>query len=691
MDTLLEVKGPTVLPYCQTLSENLYAEVPTDLKKLPNWVTWKYETRAGKETKPPYNAETNFYAKSDDSSTWTTFEKALAALQGFDGIGLMLGGTRLVGIDFDGVVRDGEPEPFVLEILKQLGNPYSEITPSGQGLRAFVYASLPTDGGRKFTRNKPEKYGAEIYSGEEGGRYLTVTGQHYSGENVCRVEDISLPYLMISQIQNETFKSLWMGDLAKYDGDQSRADLALLGKLAHLLDGDAEKMDACFTESILGQRYKWIEREDYRKLTIKKALSSYRPTLDKTRDSEPPPKSSARGIILERADQTKPRRIMWLWPNRIPQGKLIVFAGNPGVTKSVATCEVAAITASKRDWPDCKKTNEPREVLMMVGEDGWEDTVVPRLMAAGADLSRVHHLKIVSCEESDGMTRGEREFRFDTDIKLLEKTLDDNPNIRLVIVDPASNYLGKAKMFDEQAVRAMVLVPLADLAERKKVSVIVVMHLNKKADLEAIHRVGGAMAFVGVARSAWLFVRDPKDKELIYMLQLKSNNAKLDGGLKYRIVDAPVQIEGHLTEMPRVEWLGPADRTADEGLGEPVRKRGRTPNKLETAKEWLPQYLSNGKQPLHSNEKVTPPVLGILEAAKDELDISRQTLYRAMKELGIRSVIVHGIAYWELNSVEENEPLNSESDEWKAAPVSLISNMKNGWISEISEIGRPTV
>jgi putative DNA primase/helicase len=645
--------------------------VPTELKGLPNWVTWKYETRGGRETKPPYNATTGMYARPDDPSTWTTFEKTLAASPSFDGIGFMLLGTSLVGIDFDGVVQDGRPEEFVLEILKHLGNPYCEITPSGKGLRAFVYATLPK-GGRKFTSNKSEKYGAEIYSGEEGGRYLTVTGRRYSGQSIPEVRDISLAHFMISQIRNEKLKSLWMGDCSNYDDDESRADLALLRMLAGLLDGDAEKMEEYFTESVLGLRDKWVQREDYRKRTIKKALSDFKRTQDGTHKS-----TFGQAIILERADQTKPKRIIWLWPNRIPQGKLTVFAGNPGVSKSVVTCEVTAIVTSQRRWPDCPNTNEPCEVLMLVGEDGWDDTVVPRLMAAEADLSKIHHLKLVSFNDAEGMTEKGRQFKFDTDLKLLEKTLDFNPNIRMVIVDPASNYLGKAKMYDEQSVREKVLVPLADLAERKKVSVIVVMHLNKKADLEAIHRVGGAMAFVGVARNAWLFVRDPKDTEIIYMLQLKTNIAKLDGGLKYRIADATVEVEGHATEIPKVEWLGPADRTADEGLSQLVRKRGRTPDKLRTAKEWLPKYLSNGKQPLHSNEKVTPPVLGILEAAKGELDISRQTLYRAMKEIGIRSVKVDGIAYWELNPIEEDEPLNLDSGEWRDVPVSLISNVKN--------------
>jgi hypothetical protein len=258
-----------------------YNAVPCGLKDIPHWVVWKYENRDGKETKVPYDAKSNGdsdHAKVNDPSTWASFDRAAEVadvLSGHDynGVGFVLHGTQFVGFDFDGVLQDGKAEPFVLDILEKLSNPYSETTPSGNGLRAFVeYPLALPDGKRKFSRNTNGKYGAEIYSGSEGGRYLTVTGEKFSGNGVPKMADIRLVYFMVSQITNERLKSLWMGDLSAYDGDQSRADLALLGLFARLFNNDAEKMEWAFSASKLGQRDKW-QRKDYREGTIAAAIS----------------------------------------------------------------------------------------------------------------------------------------------------------------------------------------------------------------------------------------------------------------------------------------------------------------------------------------------------------------------------------------------------------------------------------
>jgi hypothetical protein len=255
-------------------------QIPEELKTYPNWVGWKNEVRDGKPTKLPYNIESNgnaLLAKANDPSTWTSFERASEAADVFngndyDGIGFELGGTSIVGIDFDNAItNDGVIEPYALAILKLLGQLYTEISPSGTGLHAFVQCDSLPKGGRKLSQGH---IGIEIYHGKEGGRYFTTTGDKVLGDGVPVIADISLPYLLITQNKDKKFKSLWLGDTSAFEGDESSADFALMRRLAVLTQNDPVKMEKFFGTSALGQRDKWRDREDYRQRTIKAAIET---------------------------------------------------------------------------------------------------------------------------------------------------------------------------------------------------------------------------------------------------------------------------------------------------------------------------------------------------------------------------------------------------------------------------------
>src|ERR1039458_10341820 len=108
----------------------------------------------------------------------------------------------------------------------------------------------------------------------------------------------------------------------------------------------------------------------------------------------------------------EPRKIEWFWPNRIPQGKITVFAGNPDVGKSIVSCDLAAIASTGRAFPDTENTCGPMDVLMLFCEDDAADTVRPRLDAAGADVQRIHVLKVVVAKNASAE---DRQLAFDTD------------------------------------------------------------------------------------------------------------------------------------------------------------------------------------------------------------------------------------------------------------------------------------
>jgi AAA domain len=263
-------------------------KIPDELKVHDHWVVWKYETRGGKATKPLYDVQTGEYAKSNDPSTWTSFERAVAAadvLSGndFEGVGFVPRGTDIVGLDFDGVVCEGVVESYVLEILRLCGNPYAEISPSGNGLRAFIRCSSPPkkckfEGDPRVKAQRPnKKYGAEIYHGGAGAHYLTVTGNRFGdGNGIPKLDNPELVYFLLEQFGNEKFKSLWIGDLSAYGNDHSKADFALCCELAQAFNLDEATIATAFLASPLGQRAKSTDREDYVPRTIKAAVEKVR-------------------------------------------------------------------------------------------------------------------------------------------------------------------------------------------------------------------------------------------------------------------------------------------------------------------------------------------------------------------------------------------------------------------------------
>jgi putative DNA primase/helicase len=336
-------------------------------------------------------------------------------------------------------------------------------------------------------------------------------------------------------------------------------------------------------------------------------------------------------LSLVTAATIKPKRLKWLWPNRVPLGKLTLFVGNPDNGKSMVAIDVAARVTTAQSWYDAKNTLPESNVLIFGAEDDPEDTTVPRLIAAGANRNRIHFAKMTS--DNPNALPEEREMRLDEDIDALRIALKQNPSIRLVVIDPISNYLGDTKMNEEQNVRR-VLTPLQALASESGVAVLGIMHLNKKPDQQGINRIGGAMAFVGVARAVWLFAADHDDPNLFDMVRVKNNICQRGGGLLFGIATKPVEIEGDFVEQPYVEWCGITDKSADDMLA--AKAIGRPRDKRDEGLEWLRQLLSDGPKPAKE-----------VEARCEAEGFSYRTLERAKNEAEVRSFKKGETWHWE--------------------------------------------
>src|SRR6202041_206825 len=210
--------------------------------------------------------------------------------------------------------------------------------------------------------------------------------------------------------------------------------------------------------------------------------------------------------------------------DRIVTGKLNLFAGHPDLGKGMATMDLCARVTTGAPFPDTANPNPPKEVIIFSSEDAAADTLVPRLMAAGADLERCNINRMVKA--ADGTTRV---FALDTDLPALRQALEQNPNVGLVIIDPVMNHCGEVNAYKDQDLRK-VLTPLGLLAEEFKVAVVIVAHLNKQKDGDLITRVGGGMALVGCSRIAWMFTESKEKEGTRLMSMIKGNITKSGAG-----------------------------------------------------------------------------------------------------------------------------------------------------------------
>ena len=122
-------------------------------------------------------------------------------------------------------------------------------------------------------------------------------------------------------------------------------------------------------------------------------------------------------------------------------GKIVLLTGKPDCGKSLALLDLITHVTNGADFPDgSPNTVGASDVLLAASEDDPADTIIPRLMTLGADLTKVKILRGVRQEDATGVTN--RNFSFKSNIRLLLGALNANPGIKLILFDPISSYLG---------------------------------------------------------------------------------------------------------------------------------------------------------------------------------------------------------------------------------------------------------
>jgi putative DNA primase/helicase len=179
---------------------------------------------------------------------------------------------------------------------------------------------------------------------------------------------------------------------------------------------------------------------------------------------------------------------------------------------------VASTVSSGRLWPGGAANGHAGDVIILAAEDNAADTLVPRLIAAGADLTNVHVVKAVKGD--DGV---ERAFNLAVDLDRLEQEYDLQ-RVRLLVVDPVSAYLGTAKSTNHGADVRTVLGRFAMFAARHDLGGLAIAHLNKTSGARAITRIMGSLEWVAAPRAVFLVTEEAGTDRRLFV-PLKNNLA----------------------------------------------------------------------------------------------------------------------------------------------------------------------
>jgi putative DNA primase/helicase len=389
--------------------------------------------------------------------------------------------------------------------------------------------------------------------------------------------------------------------------------------------------------------------------------------VDQNKAKEVPPKeedtSKAQiksGLLTICASDVTPRRVDAIWKDanggvRLARGEHTMIAGAPDLGKSQIAIAMAAGITTAGHWP-CGEGRAPLgSVIILAAEDSIEHTVVPRLIAGGADLKRVHFVR--AAVTNDG--NGRRTFNFQADLAKLKTLIKDIEDAALVIIDPVTAYMGKIDSHKNTEVRG-VLAPLGDLAQECNVAIASITHFTKRtgsASTKAIDRIIGSIAFIAAPRIGFIVIADPDDPDRRLFLHIKNNISRPPQGLAFRVEQAVVASDEKGDFVGSyIAWESePVEKTADEALRPNV-------NSEQTAKadavEFLSEVIAAGPVKVMHIEKQARAAC-LLGA---DQSIGQSKPFRsARKELGIVSYQPKGRKaggwFWAL---PEHVPTNAE-------------------------------
>ena len=286
---------------------------------------------------------------------------------------------------------------------------------------------------------------------------------------------------------------------------------------------------------------------EFLKETLGQKLEKSVEEIIKNPDS--PYKQSKQAPVTTLSD-VETQQVDWLWQRRIPLGKITILDGDPGMGKSLLSIFIAACVSTGHPMPDGAPGKQGK-VILIAPEDAAEDTIKPRVEAAGGDPSQVlllDNMDLLNIKDTKKIKINERPFSLAQDMDILEQAIKQTGTI-LVVIDPLMAVLGhNIDSSRDQDVRE-VLTPLAQVAERVGCAILIIRHLNKGSSDNILYRGSGSIGIIAVARIGLLVAHDPDDEQKRVFATIKNNLSKIALNLSYQIAE-------NEQGAPYIQWLG---------------------------------------------------------------------------------------------------------------------------------------
>jgi hypothetical protein len=400
-------------------------------------------------------------------------------------------------------------------------------------------------------------------------------------------------------------------------------------------------------------------------------------------DFDPGPKAQ-----LISASEIAPQPTEWLWPGRIPLGMLALFSGDPKLGKSLAALSLIAAVTRGGPLPgggaDGPVMAARGSAILLSGEDDRARTIVPRLLAAGADLDRVKILSTMLEPEfrgfRDGPTahvpaRTRRPTLSPGDLAALERGAAELGDCRLIVFDPITAYLSGRGADVRRS-----LEPVQEMAERLGATVLLITHHNKAggAGTNGKYRMLGDISSVCVCRANFMFLADPDDPTGRRRLML-DNGANL--GPKQPGLPYVVRERGGAAVA---DWLPETiELDADAALGRTVKggKSGGAGRfaRRQACEEWLRGYLADG-----------PKLAKECERAALAAGFNRGPFERARATLAVRTIrsgFGKGACYHLCLPETDGEPSDRpEAVAGAHAPHFAVSNSRVAHVAHVAHV-----